>query len=62
MPITHKPELDKLRQWVASIEASAHLSPRDKARLLSLMEGIVSARAEHWRSQAAKHDDKSGVE
>ncbi len=60
MSITLKPQLDRCRQWVASIEAEAKMSPIDKARLLSCLEGIISERAAYWRKRAAAWDRSRG--
>ncbi len=60
MSITLKPQLDRCRQWVASIEAEAKMSPIDKARLLSCLEGIISERATYWRRRAAAWERSRG--
>ena len=57
MSITLKPQLDRCRQWVASIEAEAKMSPIDKARLLSCLEGIIAERAAYWRKRASAWSD-----
>jgi hypothetical protein len=53
MSITLKPQLDRCKQWVASIEAEAKMSPTDKARLLSCIEGIIAERSAYWRKRSA---------
>ena len=60
MSVTLKPQLDRCRQWVASIEAEAKMSPIDKARLLSCLEGIISERATYWRRRAAAWERSRG--
>ena len=60
MSITLKPQLDRCRQWVASIEAEAKMSPTDKARLLSCLEGIIAERATYWRRRAAAWERSRG--
>tara|TARA_Y100000310_G_scaffold123168_1_gene121930 strand:- start:853 stop:1059 length:207 start_codon:yes stop_codon:yes gene_type:complete len=60
MSITLKPQLDRCRQWVASIEAEAKMSPIDKARLLSCLEGIIAERATYWRRRAAAWERSRG--
>ena len=56
MSITLKPQLDRCKQWVASIEAEAKMSPTDKARLLSCIEGIIAERSAHWRKRSAAYE------
>lgn len=56
--ISLKPQLDRCRQWVASIEAEAKMSPLDKARLLSLLEGILAERASIWRERSARWQEE----
>ena len=54
--ISIKPQIDRCRQMIASIEADARMSKRQKAELLSYMEGLFSAPAAIWRHRADKSD------
>jgi hypothetical protein len=48
-----KPQIDRLRQWIRSIEHDARMSSSDKAALLSTMEGLLATPAALWRARAA---------
>ena len=56
---TIKPQLQRCEQWLASVEADAKLTTEDKARLLSLVEGLVGQRADKWRERRA-HEEARG--
>ena len=49
-----KPHLDKWRTAIASVEADARLSAKDKEEIFSVLEGLISVPRMRWSDRAAK--------